>query len=122
MAEHLQTMYRTLENKVTEKTALLEEKSARLESLYQVNMLVTQADSLDELAKGFAQSIQRIAHADGVALRWSSEANERYLMLAAQGLPAYMLEAEQCIQTGDCHCDAATHLPGLRIIPLHVER
>lgn len=121
MAEHLQTMYRTLENKVTEKTALLEEKSARLESLYQVNMLVTRADSLDILARGFAQSIQRIAHADGVALRWSSEANERYLMLAAQGLPAYMLEAEQCIHTGDCHCGAATHLPGLRIIPIHVQ-
>ncbi|MDR3453772.1 MAG: type IV pili methyl-accepting chemotaxis transducer N-terminal domain-containing protein [Rhodoferax sp.] len=121
MAQHLQTMYRTLESKVAEKTAQLQEKSARLESLYQVNMLVTQADSLDELAKGFAQSIQRIAHADGVALRWSSHANERYLMLAAQGLPAYMLEAEQCIHAGDCHCGTPTHLPGLRIIPIQGE-
>jgi two-component system nitrate/nitrite sensor histidine kinase NarX len=84
-------------------------------------MLVTQADSLDELAKGFAQSIQRIARADGVALRWSSHANERYLMLAAQGLPAYMLEAEQCIHNGDCHCGTPTHLPGLRIIPIQGE-
>lgn len=118
MAEHLQTLYRTLESKVAEKTAQLEEKGARLESLYQMNLLVTRADSLDDLAKGFTQSIRRIAHADGVALRWSSQANERYLMLAAEGLPAYMLEAEQCIHAGDCHCGTPTHLPGLRIIPI----
>lgn len=118
MAEHLQSMYRLLERKVIEKTAQLEEKHERLESLYEVTALVTKATSLDELAKGFATSITRIAHADGVALRWSDQTNQRYLMLAAQGLPSSMVDAELCIDKGDCHCGTSTVEQGLRVIPI----
>lgn len=118
MAEHLQSMYKHLELKVAEKTTELEEKNERLESLYEVTALVAKAASLDELAQGFAKSITRIARADGVALRWSDQANQRYLMLAAQGLPTAMVEAEFCIDKGDCHCGIATPLTGLRVIPI----
>ncbi len=120
MAAHLQSMYRHLEAKVAEKTAELEEKRERLESLYEVTALVARATTLDELAQGFVRSILRIAHADGVALRWSDQSNQRYLMLAAQGLPTDMVEAEHCIHKGDCHCGAGmTQDAGLRVIPLH---
>lgn len=118
MAEHLQSMYHHLERKVAEKTALLQEKHERLESLYEVTALVAKATSLDELAQDFVKSITRIAHADGVALRWSDQANRRYLMLAAQGLPSSMVDAEQCLDQGDCHCGAVSDAPGLRIIPI----
>lgn len=118
MAEHLQSMYHHLERKVAEKTALLQEKHERLESLYEVTALVAKATSLDELAQGFVKSITRIARADGVALRWSDQANRRYLMLAAQGLPSSMVDAEQCLDQGDCHCGAVSDTPGLRIIPI----
>jgi two-component system nitrate/nitrite sensor histidine kinase NarX len=118
MAEHLQSMYRNLESKVAEKTAQLEEKRERLESLYEVTALVTKATSLDELAQGFVQSMTRIARADGVALRWSDHANQRYLMLAASGLPSSLVNAEQCIHAGDCDCGASSTLPGLRVIPI----
>lgn len=119
MAEHLQSMYRNLEAKVAEKTAALEEKRERLESLYEVTTLVARATTLDELAQGFAGSIQRIAHADGVALRWSDQTNQRYLMLAASGLPTDMLEAEHCIRKGDCDCGSSADATNLRIIPIH---
>ncbi len=118
MAEHLQSMYRNLEHKVAEKTAQLEEKRERLESLYEVTALVAKATTLDELAQGFVKSISRIAHADGVALRWSDQANQRYLMLAAQGLPSSMVEAELCLDKGDCHCGMASPETGLRVIPI----
>ena len=118
MAEHLQSMYRHLERKVTEKTAQLEEKHERLESLYEVTALVAKATSLDELAQGFVKSITRISRADGVALRWSGQTNQRYLMLAAQGLPNSMVEAELCLDKGDCHCGVATPDSGLRVIPI----
>lgn len=118
MAEHLQSMYRHLERKVAEKTAQLEEKHERLESLYEVTALVAKASSLDELAQGFVKSITRIAHADGVALRWSDQANQRYLMLAAQGLPNSMVDAEQCLDKGGCYCGAAASSAGLRVIPI----
>ena len=119
MAAHLQSMYRHLEAKVAEKTAELEEKRERLENLYQVTTLVSRATSLDELAQGFAHNIMHIAHADGVTLRWSDQANQRYLMLAAHGLPAEMVDAEHCIHRGDCDCGAAPGTAGLRVIPIH---
>ena len=119
MAENLQSMYRNLEGKVAEKTAELEEKRERLESLYEVTTLVAHVTTLDELAQGFARSIMRIAHADGVALRWSDQANQRYLMLAANGLPTDMLEAEHCIHKGDCDCGSSTGPAALRVIPIH---
>lgn len=118
MAEHLQSMYRHLELKVAEKTAQLQEKHERLESLYEVTALVAKATSLDELAQGFVKSIARIAHADGVALRWSDQANQRYLMLAAHGLPNSMVNAELCIDKGDCHCGAVLAQARLRVISI----
>jgi two-component system nitrate/nitrite sensor histidine kinase NarX len=118
MAEHLQSMYLHLEQKVAEKTAQLQEKHERLESLYAVAALVAKSTTLDELAQGFASNIIRIARADGVAVRWSDQANNRYLMLAAQGLPVSMVDAELCLDKGDCHCGFAAPGFGLRVIPI----
>ena len=119
MAEHMQSMYRNLESKVQEKTAELEEKRERLESLYEVTALVARATSLDELAQDFSQRVMHIARADGVAIRWSDQANQRYLMLAASGLPTSMVEDEQCLLVGDCHCGMPSPTGGLRVIPIH---
>ncbi len=118
MAGKLQSMYRNLEQKVAEKTSQLEEKHERLESLYEVTALVAKATSLDELAQGFARNIARIAHADGVAVRWSDQDNQRYLMLAAHGLPNSMVNDELCIDKGACHCGAYALGSGLRVIPI----
>lgn len=118
MAEHLQSMYRNLEAKVVEKTAELEEKRERLETLYSVTTLVANAASLDELAQGFTERITRVAHADAAALRWSGEANEHYLLLASQGLPAAMAEAEHCVHAHECHCGIPDAPPGARVIPI----
>lgn len=117
MAEHLQSMYKNLEGKVAEKTRLLQEKSERLESLYAVTNLVAQATSLDALAQDFTKNIAKISHADGVALRWSSQGGHRHLMLAAHGLPTAMVDAEQCLYSGDCHCGAAVGST-LNVIPI----
>ena len=118
MADHLQSMYQNLEARVAEKTAELEEKRERLETLYSVTTLVANAVSLDELARGFTERVARVAHADGVALRWSDEGNERYLLLASQGLPASMAEAEHCVHAHECHCGVPDAPPGARVIPI----
>jgi two-component system nitrate/nitrite sensor histidine kinase NarX len=118
MAEQLQSMYRNLEARVQEKTAQLEDKHERLESLLAVTNLVTRAVSLNELAAGFSKRIVRIARADGVALRWSDEANRNYLMLASQGLPQAMVDAEHCLTAGDCHCASPSATPGARVMPI----
>ena len=121
MAEHLQLMYRNLEAKVKEKTLELEEKRERLEALYEVTSMVAQATSLDALAQDFSQRLMRIARADGVAVRWSDQANERFVMLASSGLSAEMVQDEQCLHAGDCHCAVVASAPQLRVIAIRAE-
>jgi two-component system nitrate/nitrite sensor histidine kinase NarX len=124
MAENLQALYGNLESKVREKTAGLEIKQQRLAALYGVAAFVAQADSLQTLSQGFARQMREIAHADAVAIRWSDEANERYVLLASDCLPQIMAQEEQCIRPGDCHCGAEVK-PGeqgkLRVIPIMSE-
>ena len=121
MAEHLQSMYRNLEGKVTEKTAQLEEKRVRLEALYGVTALVARATTLDTLAQGFVEQVADVAHADGIALRWSDEGNAKYVMLASRGLPEAMSEEEHCLMANQCHCGAPSVSGGARVIPIRSE-
>jgi two-component system nitrate/nitrite sensor histidine kinase NarX len=121
MADHLQSMYGQLEARVSEKTAELEEKRERLQALYEVTALVARATTLDELARGFVSRIARIAHADAAVVRWSDEANQRYLMLASEGLPEAMTEVEQCVNSGDCHCGTPDVASQLRVIPIRAQ-
>lgn len=118
MAEHLQSMYRGLEARVTEKTAELEEKRERLEALYDVTAFAARATTLEELASGFTRRVGQAARADGVALRWSDETNRRYLMLSSQGLPDAMTAGEHCVLAGDCHCGSQSIAQGARVVPL----
>lgn len=118
MAEHLQSLYGTLESKVLEKTAELEEKRERLEALYEVTALVARATSLEDLAQDFSKRLMSIAKADGVALRWSDEAQQRFLMLAASGLPQEMVDKEQCVTAGDCYCGLPGQEKTLGVIPI----
>jgi two-component system nitrate/nitrite sensor histidine kinase NarX len=118
LAAHLQSLYRNLEAKVAEKTSELQEKRERLEALYDMTTLITEATTLEALAAGFTERIRRVARADGVALRWTDETNERYLLLASHGLPATMTDEERCLVVGDCHCGVPDAPAGLRIIPI----
>lgn len=118
MADNLQYMYRNLEQKVAEKTAELEEKKERLEGLYEVTTLVANTTSMDELTQGFAQSVARIARADGTMIRWSDRDNKRYLMLAAYRMPQWLVDSEQCLDQGDCHCGTVAAKSGLNVIPI----
>ncbi|HMO45788.1 MAG TPA: type IV pili methyl-accepting chemotaxis transducer N-terminal domain-containing protein [Rubrivivax sp.] len=119
LAEHLQSVYRHLEAKVAEKTSELHDKGERLQALYDMSTLIGRATTLEELANGFTRHIAQVAHADGVALRWSDERNQSYLLLATHGLPESMTEHEQCLKPGDCHCGMPQAAPGVRFIPVH---
>ena len=122
MAEHVQSMYLHLESRVAEKTSELQDKRERLEALYDVTALVANATTLQDLTLGFVRRLRPVARADGIALRWSDETNQRYLLLASEGLPASMVEAEQCVLAGDCHCGTLQSQPGLRVIPIRAQQ
>ncbi|MDO9075184.1 MAG: type IV pili methyl-accepting chemotaxis transducer N-terminal domain-containing protein [Rubrivivax sp.] len=121
MAATLQGLYQNLEAKVQEKTLGLEQQHARLAALYEASAFVAHATSLDELAQGFARQLRRVARADASAVRWSDEANQRYLMLASDCLPQALVDAEQCVPTGDCFCGQPQAQAVTRVIPIRPE-
>ena len=122
MAQTLQSLYGSLEDKVREKTARLEVKRQRLADLYEVSAFLAHAPSLDALARGFARQVRRIAGADGAAVRWSDEGNQRYLLLATDGLTPAFIEVQSCLETGACHCGQPRAQASIRTIPIHALR
>jgi len=121
MAERLQALYRGLEDKVAEKTAHLEIERARLASLYEVSDFVARAETLDDLARGFVAKLRRIVSADAVVVRWSDQSNQRYLLLAQDGLPSPLAREEQCLPAGGCHCGQPVTGTGARVVPIRAD-
>ena len=121
MAHALQASHEDLERKVREKTASIGVQNQRLAALYAVSALGAEAGSLEVLTQGFVQQIRRVAGCDAAAVRWSDEANERYVLLAADGLPKAMAEQEHCLLTGTCECGQLQADARMRVIPISPE-
>lgn len=118
MAQALQAAHGELEHKVRAKTARIAEHNQRLEALYEVSAQAAAATDLAALAQGFVRQIRRVAGADAAALRWSDEGNRRYLLLASDGLPQALTEAEHCLHTGACLCGQPQAAARTRVLAL----
>jgi two-component system nitrate/nitrite sensor histidine kinase NarX len=118
MAETLQGLYQNLESKVQEKTERLEAEHARLAVLYESAAFVARAETLEALAQGIARQVRQVARADASAVRWSDEANRKYLLLASDCLPQAVIDEELCIPTGDCLCGQPQGSATTRVIPI----
>jgi two-component system, NarL family, nitrate/nitrite sensor histidine kinase NarX len=121
MAQTLQGLYQSLESRVQEKTERLQAERARLEALYESAAFVARADTLEGLAQGIARQVRQVAGADASAVRWSDEANRKYLLLASDCLPQAVIEKEQCIPTGDCLCGQPQGQATTRVIPIQAD-
>ncbi|MDE2418021.1 MAG: type IV pili methyl-accepting chemotaxis transducer N-terminal domain-containing protein [Burkholderiales bacterium] len=119
MAGKLQTMYDGLEAQVEAKTRRIEAQRARIETLYEVSAFLASANTIQELSRGFAQRVRKVLNADAVAVRWSDEANQRYLMLASDCFPADMVEEERSLLAGACACGSLKPDARTRVIPIH---
>ena len=121
MAERLQDSYRSLEDKVREKTASLAREQARLAVLYDVTAHIATAGSLDELAQGFVRRIAEAARADASAIRWADPTRQQFVLLASHCLPAPIASEERCVRVGDCHCGGAAEALRARVIPIRTD-
>ena len=118
MAHALQASHDGLESKVRAKTASIAEQNQRLAALYAVSRLISNATTLEQLAQGFVRQIREVAGADAAAVRWSDEANERYVLIAGDGLPRSMAAGEHCLHTGSCLCGQPQDGARTRVIPI----
>jgi two-component system nitrate/nitrite sensor histidine kinase NarX len=118
MATELQGLYAGLEAQVQAKTQHVEAQRARLASLYEISAFTASAASIEELSRGFARRVRAAVGADAAALRWSDDANQRYLMLASDCFPQEMLEAERSLLAGACACGNLQPDARTRVIPI----
>ncbi|MEO8390585.1 MAG: type IV pili methyl-accepting chemotaxis transducer N-terminal domain-containing protein [Polaromonas sp.] len=118
MAATLQSLYEGLEAKVEVKTRRIEAQRVRLEALYKVSAFLAQAGSIDELARGFAQRVRAVMKADAATVRWSDDANQRYLMLASDCFPQDLVEEERSLLAGACACGNLRPDARTRVIPI----
>ena len=118
MAATLQSLYGGLEAQVQAKTQRIEAQRSRLEALYEVSAFLAEANTIDELARGFSQKVRSVMKADAVAVRWSDDANQRYLMLASDCLPQDMVEDERSLIAGACACGNLLPDARTRVIPI----
>jgi two-component system nitrate/nitrite sensor histidine kinase NarX len=119
MARRLQQMYEGLETQVETKTRHIEAQRTRIEALYEVSAFLARADTIEELSKGFAQRVRGVMKADAVVVRWSDEANQRYLMLATDCFPQDIVEDERSLLAGACACGNLEPDARTRVIPIH---
>ena len=118
MAGTLQSLYDGLEAQVAAKTQRIEAQRARLAALYEVSAFLAQANTIEELSRGFSQRVRAVMKADAVAVRWSDEANQRYLMLASDCFPTSMQEEERSLIAGACACGNLAPEARTRVIPI----
>jgi len=118
MTQTLQGLYSQLERKVADKTRDLQAQRTRLAALYEVSTFLVEVHTLEELAQGFAQKVRRLSSADAVAVRWSDEASQRYLMLASDCLPESLAREERCLEAGLCACGQPQATARTRVIPI----
>ena len=119
MAATLQSLYEGLEAKVAAKTAHIEAQRARLEGLYEVSAFLARANTIEELSQGFSQRVRSVMKADAVAVRWSDEANQRYLIMASDCFPQDMQAEERSLIAGACACGSLQPDARTRVIPIH---
>jgi two-component system nitrate/nitrite sensor histidine kinase NarX len=118
MAARLQEMVDGLETQVRTKTQHIEAQRARIETLYDFSAFLAGVNTIEEMSRGFAQRLRAVMGADAVTVRWSDEANQRYLMLASDCFPQDMLDQERSLLAGACACGSLQQDVGTRVIPI----
>jgi two-component system nitrate/nitrite sensor histidine kinase NarX len=107
MADRVQTVHRTLEERVQQKTAKLQAQNNEMSTLYEVAAYLAGPHAIEELCRGFLHRIMQRISADGGTVRILDNHRDNLHITVHEGLSEKMVEEEHCIKTDDCLCGAA---------------
>jgi two-component system nitrate/nitrite sensor histidine kinase NarX len=107
MADRLQSLYGSLEQRVQEKTVLLADKNRELTLLYDTAAFLQRSQAMESLCQGFLERISQYFQADGGSVRVVDERRDNVHMLVHHGLSPEIVESEHCIKMNDCLCGQA---------------
>ncbi|MCL4758333.1 MAG: type IV pili methyl-accepting chemotaxis transducer N-terminal domain-containing protein [Rhodocyclaceae bacterium] len=107
MAEHLQALYETLEERVAAKTRDLTEKNRELEILYAISGLLHEPGDADTLCRGFLRRTQTMLGASASSVRLLDSGAKSLCITVGEGLDDAFMDSEAVLACGDCMCGAA---------------
>lgn len=104
MAEHLQTAYSTLEERVEAETRSLAERNHELGILYEVTSFLSEPLPQEALCQGFLDRIKSALGADAGAVRLYMPESQKLCLVTHDGLSEAFLARERQLNCGDCLC------------------
>lgn len=104
MAEHLQRVYSTLEERVESETSRLAQRNHELGILYSVTAFLSEPAPLEALCEGFLERLSSELGADGGAVRLHQQASETLYLVTCQGLSEEFIAREAEMNCADCLC------------------
>ena len=107
MADHLQSLYRTLEDRVARKTRSLEEKNREISTLYEISSLLNEPVSIEDTCRGFLKKLMTITGAAAGAVRLTDAALKHIHLYLHEGLDRGFAAEERCLDMGECLCGEA---------------
>jgi two-component system nitrate/nitrite sensor histidine kinase NarX len=107
MAQELQQVYRTLEDRVTEKTRDLEQKNRELGTLYDIATLLNRASPIEHACRHFVKKLQALLGAQAGAVRLIDASSRQIHLYVQEGLAQDFARSERCMSFGECLCGEA---------------
>ena len=107
MADHLENLYATLEQRVATKTRNLEEKNQELGLLYEITAFLNEPASVEEMCRRFLRCVMQQFGAQGGAVRLVDSLSQTIHLVVTEGLSDVFLKEESCLGMGECVCGGA---------------
>lgn len=104
MAEHLQSAYGTLEERVEAETRRLAQRNHELSILYSVTAFLSEPAPQEALCEGFLDRLTSALGADAGAVRLYQQASDSLYLVTGQGLSEEFIEREAEMNCADCLC------------------
>lgn len=104
MADQLQNLYATLEQRVEEKSRSLEIKNRELAALYDVAAFLNSSNATEPLCGIVLDKLSALIGACDGVVRLVDPKGKQLQIVAARGVSKSFLAEETCLDVGDCVC------------------
>ncbi|MFF7400109.1 type IV pili methyl-accepting chemotaxis transducer N-terminal domain-containing protein [Achromobacter sp. NPDC008082] len=116
MADELQDLYTSLEQRVEQKTAQLAAQNRDIGALYDMAAFLNQPNDIEAMCDGFLRRVMLQFDAEGGSIRALDPNNEKLNLVVSVGLSDELVESEHCMKVDDCYCGVATRQAGVIVI------
>ena len=116
MADELQDLYTSLEQRVEQKTAQLAAQNRDIGALYDMAAFLNQPNEIEAMCDGFLRRVMLQFDAEAGSIRALDPNNEKLNLVVSVGLSEELVESEHCMKVDDCYCGVATRKAGVIVI------